>query len=1033
LALTREDIHQRLEALGLAPWDWSVDAATKLRNALVTTFGPNPGEELRRIVERSGTDATQIAWDKAAAKELWGSIVEVASSADRLPDVLLLVLAEPRVKVHHSGLRDILGLPPIAPDGGPGGPADPLAVLRDLLAREGLNATVDRDLLDAICMRAPASENLEAYRLARIAHWKRPKYDQHIDRRFTKLTLLIDQGDAATAGRWSAQPDTFDDLGAVLQAVEQRHKSPAMVLLGSPGAGKTTLLRRLEMEQALVGLGLQAETAAGTPPPLTFYLPLNEHRVDDPPPRQWLEERWERAFPDLPGLDELMRTQPVLLLLDALNELPHRDEAHYRERLDVWRDAIKRLCDERAGLRLVFSCRSLNYSSSLSSKSLPIPQVRVEPLSDSQVQAFLNHYIPEDAERLWAQLKDNRQLEFFRLPYYLGLLVEEAGPAGGQIPAGRSALFARFLRRSTLREAQSDNPLFRPDRLLGPMDKRRLEQNSGWANDFALPQQQPFFEPLSRLAHRMQDRSASSGASELQIDYAEAAGLMDLSSEAADQILEGGAAIGALDIDDFRSTLRFTHQLMQEHLAARWMLLEPDDERLRRTWLADDVAEPLAEAMARISDADPLPPLPASGWEETAVMAAEMLPAAEAEAFVSRLESLDLPLAGRCAAAEVKLSPDRRHAVALALIARTEVADADLRARIEAADALGRLGDPRFVAAKGPDGAEYLMPPLVAIPAGKYPIGAKDISGREKPPHDVDLEGFEIGRFPVTNAEYRHFIEAGGYEDEGWWETEDARSWLRGEEDSVAASRQQLWDFSRGIPQDEADFQRWAQSISGITSLDLKNYRQISGLSDADLRSAIADAIPAQSQSEPAFWLDAAFNSPAQPVVGVNWYEARAYCTWLAAQTGRPFRLPSEVESEATARGLEGRTFAFGPEHDIARCNTFETHIRRSTPVGVFPGGQTPLGVHDLSGNVWEWTRSLWGPDGATPIPYPYDPTDLTREDPEAGPAVYRVVRGGSWLINHGWARAAFRLRYPPGYRYSLFGFRVVVSSPISL
>ena len=115
----------------------------------------------------------------------------------------------------------------------------------------------------------------------------------------------------------------------------------------------------------------------------------------------------------------------------------------------------------------------------------------------------------------------------------------------------------------------------------------------------------------------------------------------------------------------------------------------------------------------------------------------------------------------------------------------------------------------------------------------------------------------------------------------------------------------------------------------------------------------------------PRFWDDPDFNNPAQPVVGVCWYEARAYCAWLSAQFSplpageglgvrAAFRLPTEAEWEAAARGLgKGRTFAYRGKFDAARCNTFESHIRRTTPVGVFPGGETPEGVVDLCGNVW--------------------------------------------------------------------------------
>src|SRR5262245_27840726 len=79
-------------------------------------------------------------------------------------------------------------------------------------------------------------------------------------------------------------------------------------------------------------------------------------------------------------------------------------------------------------------------------------------------------------------------------------------------------------------------------------------------------------------------------------------------------------------------------------------------------------------------------------------------------------------------------------------------------------------------------------------------------------------------------------------------------------------------------------------------------------------------------------------------------------------------RLPSEAEWERAARGAgtNVRRLAFIGEFDRAKANTLEAHIRRPSPVGVFPGGRTEDGIEDLTGNVWEWTRSMYGP-------YPYE------------------------------------------------------------
>jgi formylglycine-generating enzyme required for sulfatase activity len=163
------------------------------------------------------------------------------------------------------------------------------------------------------------------------------------------------------------------------------------------------------------------------------------------------------------------------------------------------------------------------------------------------------------------------------------------------------------------------------------------------------------------------------------------------------------------------------------------------------------------------------------------------------------------------------------------------------------------------------------------------------------------------------------------------------------------------------------------------------------------------------------------------PVVYVSWYDAVAYCNWLSEGTGRPYRLPSEAEWEKGARGTDGRIYPWGNQWDAERCNNKEGGKGDTTPVGAYPQGASPYGPLDMAGNVWEWTRSLWGKDWKEPsFKYPYDPDD-GREDLEA--EGYRVLRGGSWFFSRDLARCVERDGYLPVSSVSYVGFRLCVVS----
>ena len=223
--------------------------------------------------------------------------------------------------------------------------------------------------------------------------------------------------------------------------------------------------------------------------------------------------------------------------------------------------------------------------------------------------------------------------------------------------------------------------------------------------------------------------------------------------------------------------------------------------------------------------------------------------------------------------------------------------------RLRAAALMGEVGDPRLLdpqRGEAPMGG-YWCP----IERGPFWFG----DDRKGALRQMTLPyAYRIGRYPVTNAEYRRFIDAGGYQERQWW-TENGWTYLQ------PGSQRRL--------------------ESNETRITL-----------------------------PRLWEHATYNQPTQPVVGISWYEAAAYCAWLTAQgrsagwlpVGDELRLPTSLEWERAARGIDQRRYPWGDAApDAERANYKDTGIGRPTPVGCFPAGAAVCGALDLAGNVWEW------------------------------------------------------------------------------
>jgi formylglycine-generating enzyme required for sulfatase activity len=233
----------------------------------------------------------------------------------------------------------------------------------------------------------------------------------------------------------------------------------------------------------------------------------------------------------------------------------------------------------------------------------------------------------------------------------------------------------------------------------------------------------------------------------------------------------------------------------------------------------------------------------------------------------------------------------------------------------------------------------------VPIPGGSVPL---ELAGFGCPPTMQPVAAFAISRYPVTNAQFAPFVEAGGYMNPRWWDANGG--WQKRE--------LQGWDA-------------------------------------------------------PRYWGGRDWTGADQPVVGVSWYEAAAFCRWASAVTGTAIHLPTEAQWQRAAQGDDTREFPWGDaDPDATRCN-WQRDVDDTTPVMAYPAGVSPFGVWDMAGNVWEWTRSVW-------------------DAGERNGAAY-LLRGGSWSSDSPFSlRAANRsasdpnTHQPPHTRDCLYGFRVV-------
>ncbi|GJL62685.1 MAG: hypothetical protein NPIRA04_13390 [Nitrospirales bacterium] len=772
-----------------------------------------------------------------------------------------------------------------------------------------------------------------------------------------------------------------------------------VVILGDPGSGKSTFVNYLGFCLASAWLepaGNWHERLPGVKQnDLGEVLPISIILRDF---AQWISEDMTKANPQphhlwsflvsrlkaqqlefvADPLREGLDSGKIFMLLDGLDEIPTPQQR-------TWvRDAVGIFMSRYASCRMLVTCRILSYQDT--KVQLPgIPSFQLAPFNHEQIETFIESWYVElhragqiqrqdQVDVLTGRLKEAvRRHDLQRLAPNPLLLTVMAlvHTHKGRLPDARALLYEEtmeiLLWRWEQMKAQYQEQEVGLLQLLQQADRTDVDlKRVLWELAFTAHQQ----------GSPGDDRLADIGESEL---------IKALSLLHPNRSLDWGKAVveaiklrAGLLVERVPERFTFPHRTFQEYLAGAHIAAQADFSQ-QAAVLADESAlwrEVILLAVGRL--------VYLSGdIEKPLALVAELCPSQMSEK--TDREWRKQWLAGDVLK-EIGINRVKDRGLGRELLTRVQrrlvgvLQESPLlpRERAEAGNTLADIGDPRFWEDAWFLQADSLLG-FIEIPSGSFQMGETGNTKTFTIPY-----AYYISKFPVTQAQFQAFVDDNGYQHERYW---------------PEAKAVDLWE-------------------NGMI-MDRKKQKSY----------------------------EAFFDLPNHPVVGVTWYEALAYCRWLTeklrdwkdtpeplrtllrtgGETGKPWSitLPNEPEWEKSARGdKDDRPYPWGDNVDPNLANYSNTQINATCGVGCFAKGASPYGIEEMSGNVWEWTRSLYDEK-----PYPSKRDEWSqREDFMAKKDQRRVLRGGSWFNSDNLMRCADRLRYGPDDRNDLFGFRVVAS-----
>ncbi len=253
---------------------------------------------------------------------------------------------------------------------------------------------------------------------------------------------------------------------------------------------------------------------------------------------------------------------------------------------------------------------------------------------------------------------------------------------------------------------------------------------------------------------------------------------------------------------------------------------------------------------------------------------------------------------------------------------------------------------------------------MVLVPGGSFQMGSDDGEADEKPVHTVTLSSFYLGKYEVTVAEFKVFVEASGYQTDA---EKQGKSWVYTD----------IWKEQSGV--------NWKYDTRG------------------NLRPSTE------------------YN---HPVIHVSWNDAMEYCKWLSKKTGLQYRLPTEAEWEYAAGGSSGARTKWAGSSDenqltrYANTDGNKDGHQMTSPVGsLLPN---VFGLYDMSGNVSEPCSDWYSSD--------YSKISNSTNPSGSASGYVRVLRGGSWNGSPKGCRVANRHEYAPAGRNAYIGFRLAMT-----